>query len=174
MVVAQVAGKHIRVIENLGLALLLRGQRLLVPLVGEEQAHTFPLKPTGESWLNTSNTIMCRVFSSKRIKSIMSCPASVGAPEALRASSISWPMVFPVSIGKASLLIQPPEGVEMLLPVVRVDVGVFDRVATVNHHAVAHINADVRYRPGAVIGAGEENTVPRFLPRRGDTMAHWL
>ena len=34
-----------------------------------------------------------------------------------------------------------------------------------NHHIVAHINADVGDRPGAVIGAGKENQIsgPGFI-----------
>ena len=53
----------------------------------------------------------------------------------------------------------------MFLPVGRADTGVFDGVATVNHHIVAHINADVGDRPGAVIGAGKENQIsgPGFI-----------
>lgn len=47
----------------------------------------------------------------------------------------------------------------MFLPVGRADTGVFDGGATVNHHIVAHINADVGDRPGAVIGAGKENQI---------------
>jgi len=33
---------------------------------------------------------------------------------------------------------------------------------TVEHHVIAHINADMGYRPGAVVSPGEENNVAGF------------
>ena len=39
--------------------------------------------------------------------------------------------------------VEPPEGVKMFLPVGHADIGVFNGVATVDHHIVAHINTNV-------------------------------
>lgn len=44
-----------------------------------------------------------------------------------------------------------PEGVKVFLPVVRVDTGVFDGVARMDHHTVAHIDTHMGDWPGAVI-----------------------
>lgn len=55
----------------------------------------------------------------------------------------------------------------MLLPVVRIDARVLDGVAAVDHHIVAHIDADVR-RAGGVIGFLKEDQVARLGVGRRD------
>lgn len=47
----------------------------------------------------------------------------------------------------------------MLLPVVRIDTGVFDGVARVDHHAVSHIDTHMGNRAVAVIGFRKENQI---------------
>ena len=54
----------------------------------------------------------------------------------------------------------------MLLPVGRVDAGVFDRVPAVDHHPVAYINPHMA-GPAGVVGALEEDQVPRPCVRFG-------
>ena len=46
----------------------------------------------------------------------------------------------------------------MGLPVARVQVGILDGVAAMQHHPVAHINAYMRYA-GCVVGAHEEHQI---------------
>ena len=53
---------------------------------------------------------------------------------------------------------QTPVTIEMLLPITRIEVGVGNRVATVQHHGIAHINADVG-NAGGVVGADEKYKV---------------
>ena len=53
---------------------------------------------------------------------------------------------------------QTPVTIEMLLPITRIEVGVGNGVATVQHHGIAHINADVG-NAGGVVGADEKYKV---------------
>lgn len=55
----------------------------------------------------------------------------------------------------------------MLLPITRIEVGVGNGVATVQHHGIAHINADVG-NAGGVVGADEKHKVAGFGLLRRD------
>lgn len=55
----------------------------------------------------------------------------------------------------------------MLLPITRIEVGVGNGVATVQHHGIAHINADVG-NAGGVVGADEKYKVAGLGLLRGN------
>ena len=62
---------------------------------------------------------------------------------------------------------QTPVTIEMLLPITRIEVGVRNRVATVQHHGIAHINADMG-NAGGVVGADEKYKVAGLGLLRGN------
>ena len=70
------------------------------------------------------------------------------------------------------LLIQSPKGVKVFCPIPAIGGSVADRVAAMNHHTISHIQTNMGYWPGAVIGGVEENQIPRLCFSRwnGSTM----
>ena len=57
-----------------------------------------------------------------------------------------------------SVVVRPAVCVEMGLPIVRIQVGILDRVAAVQHHPVADINAHMGYAAG-IVSAHEEHQI---------------
>ena len=55
----------------------------------------------------------------------------------------------------------------MLLPITRIEVGVRNRVATVQHHGIAHIDADMG-NAGGVVGADKKHKVAGLNLLRGN------
>lgn len=49
----------------------------------------------------------------------------------------------------------------MILPVIRVDTGIFDGVVHMDHHTVPHIDTHMRYWLGKVASPGKEDQIPR-------------
>ena len=93
-------------------------------------------------------------------------PVSYGLFQGLHLFCLTWH-----SIAIPPLISDSAEAVKMLLPVIRFDRSVRNRVSAVDHHTIADINTNVRCT-GGIISALEENQISRLGRAFRDNIAY--
>lgn len=63
------------------------------------------------------------------------------------------------------ILLKPAKSVEVALPVCRMDRGILDGIAAVDHHAVPAVYPHMADRPCGVVCAGKKDDIPRLCIR---------